>query len=78
MVYNTGPYTVLVHNTISLNRRAIQVVQWTGLGILNMLEKFAPFYTHMSRDTAMHAQWLQTHCQRYPMSELVSSQLKNV
>jgi len=32
-----------------------------------MREKFAP--THRSRDTA-HAQWLQTHCQWYPMGDV--------
>jgi len=32
-----------------------------------MREKFPP--THRSRDTA-HAQWLQTHCQWYPMGDV--------
>jgi len=32
-----------------------------------MWEKFAP--THKSRDTA-HAQWLQMHCQWYPMGDV--------
>jgi len=32
-----------------------------------MWEKFAA--THRSRDTA-HAQWLQTHCQWYPMEDV--------
>jgi len=32
-----------------------------------MWEKFAP--THRSRDT-VHAQWLQTHCQWYPMGDI--------
>ena len=33
----------------------------------SMWEKFAS--THRSRDTA-HAQWLQTHCQWYPMGDV--------
>jgi len=32
-----------------------------------MLEKFAT--THRSRDMA-HAQWLQTHCQWYPIGDV--------
>ena len=32
-----------------------------------MWEKFAA--THRSRETA-HAQWLQTHCQWYPMGDV--------
>ena len=32
-----------------------------------MWKKFAA--THKSRDTA-HAQWLQTHCQWYPMGDV--------
>jgi len=41
-----------------------------------MWEKIAPPPTHRSRDTA-HAQWLQTHCQWYPiwkMSELITQE----
>jgi len=35
-----------------------------------MSEKFAPMHTlHRSHDT-VHAQWLQTHCQWYPMGDV--------
>jgi len=70
VMFNIGPYTVLPDNSIYLCRSAKKVIEWigkSGSGISNMWEKFAA--THRSRDTA-HAQWLQTHCQWYPMGDV--------
>jgi len=65
-------------NPLKHHRSAIKVVQWIGNrghrpGISKMWEKFAPYgrRTHRSRDAA-HAQWLQTHCQWYPMGDVTT------
>ena len=70
VVFNTGTYSVLPDNSIYLYRSAKKVIQWrgkSGSGISNMWEKLVA--THRSRDTT-HAQWLQTHCQWYPMGDV--------
>jgi len=70
VIFSTGPYVVLAYKSICLNGSAIKVAYWrdkSGSGISNMREQFAP--THRSRDT-VHAQWLQTHSQWYPMGDV--------
>jgi len=72
VTFSTGPCTVLMDNSICLNRSAIKVVCWIGKSVLrisDMREEFTPYATHRSCDTA-HAQWLETHCQRYPMGDV--------
>jgi len=53
-----------------IGRNYVTVTLFIGkseLGISNMRENLPP--AHRSRDTA-HAQWLQTHCQWYPMGHV--------
>ena len=67
--FSTGLYTILANNSICLivdDRSCIADGQ-IGVADFKYEEKFAP--THRSRDTA-HSQWLQKHCQWYPMGDV--------
>jgi len=73
VVLNMRPYTILVDNSIYVNRAAIEVTQWigkSGSAISDSLcRKYLPPSTHWSCDT-VHAQTLQTHSQWYPIGNI--------